>query len=102
MVPTMLKRVVACAALTAWMLGVSGCVKQSEYDAKVAEAKSQAEKSANAEAKASQLQKDLDAAESEVEKAEQAKKDAEARIKTLEQENADLQKRVSKPAEPKK
>jgi len=102
MVPTMLKRVVVCAALTAWMLGVSGCVKQSEYDAKVAEVRNQAEKSAKAEEKVSQLQKDLDAAKSEVEKAEQAKKDAEAKIKTLEQENADLQKRVSKPETPKK
>ena len=102
MVPTMLKRVVECAVLTVCVLGVSGCVKQSEYDAKVAEVKNQAEKSAKAEEKALQLQKDLDAAKSEVEKAEQAKKDAEAKIKTLEQEKADLQKRVSKPAEPAK
>ena len=68
----------------------------------MAEVKNQADKLAKAEEKALQLQKDLDAAKSEVEKGAQAKKDAEAKIKTLEQEKADLQKRVSKPAEPKK
>lgn len=98
MIPTMLKRVAVCAALTTWMLGLPGCgVKQSDYDAKVAAVKSQGEKMAKAEDKAAQLQKDLDAAKGEVENSGQAKKDAEAKIKTLEQENADLQKRISKP-----
>ena len=102
MASTMLKQVVVCAASTVWMLGLVGCARQSEFDAKVAEVKSQAEKATKAEEKLAQLQKDLDAAKSEVEKAEQAKKDADARIKTLEQENADLQKRASKPEEPTK
>ena len=82
MVPTMLKRLGGCVVLTVWMLGVVGCVKQSEYDAKVTEVKSQANKLAK-------LQKDLDAAKSEIEKAAQAKKDAEA-------ENGDLKGRVKK------
>ena len=80
MVPIMLKQVVVCAAVVVWLLGVSGCVSRSEYEAKVAEAKNQAEKAANAEAKSLQLQKDLDVAKSEAEKTEQAEKDAEARI----------------------
>ena len=90
MVPTMLKRIVMCVVLTAWMFGMSGCVNKSDYDAKVAEAKNQADQSAKAEEKAAQLQKDLDAAKGDAEKSEQAKKDAEAKIKTLEQENAEL------------
>ena len=95
MVPTMLKRVVMCAALAVWMLGLPGCVKQSDFDAKVLEAKNQAEKVV-------QLQKDFDAAKGEVEKLGQSQKDAEAKIKTLEQENADLRKQIPKPAAPKK
>jgi translation initiation factor IF-2 len=89
MVPTMLKRFVMCAMLMAWMLAVSGCgVNQSEYDAKVAEAKSQADK-------VSQLQKDLDTVKSEIDKAKQArKKDAEAKTRALELENASLKDRV--------
>jgi septal ring factor EnvC (AmiA/AmiB activator) len=89
MVPTMLKRFVLCAMLMAWMLVVSGCgVKQSEYDAKVSEVKSQAEK-------VSQLQKDLDTVKSEIDKAKQArKKDAEAKTRALELENASLKDRV--------
>ena len=90
-----LKRVVVCAVLTALALGVSGCIKRSEYDAKVADLKNQAEKSAKAEAKASQLQKELAAAKSEVEKAEQAKKDADAKIKTLEEEATGLKEKTS-------
>ena len=66
MVPTMLKRVVVCAALTAWLLGVSGCIKQSGNDARVAELHRQAERSAKAEKQVLQLQKDLDAAKHEV------------------------------------
>lgn len=104
MVPTMLKRIVMCAVLTVWMFGVSGCVNQSDYDAKVAEVKNQGELLAKAEEKATraeekatkgeeksaQLQKDLDTAKGDAEKSEQAKKDAEAKIKTLEQQNAEL------------
>jgi chromosome segregation ATPase len=48
-----------------------------------------------------QLQKDLDTAKSEAKKASQAKQEAEAKIKMLEQEIADLQKRVSEPETPK-
>jgi hypothetical protein len=88
-VTTMLKRSGACTMLLAWMLVTPGCgVKQSEYDAKVVEAKAQADK-------VSQLQKDLDAVKSEVDKAKQARKrDAEAKTKALEQENAGLKDRV--------
>ena len=97
MVPTMLKRVVVCVVLTACMIGLPGCgVKQSEYDAKVAEVQTQAEKSAKTEEKASQLQKDLASAKSEIEKANQAKKEAEAKIKTLDQESTDLKDRIKK------
>jgi hypothetical protein len=46
-----------------------------------------------------QLQKDLAAAKGE--KSQQAKTDAEAKIKTLEQEKADLQKQIPKPEPPK-
>ena len=49
--------------------------------------------------KASQLQKDLEATKGETQKLEQAKNDAEAKVKTLEQEKADLQKQIPKPAE---
>jgi chromosome segregation ATPase len=89
MVPTMLRRVAACVVLAALAFGVSGCgVKQSEYDAKVAETKSQTEK-------VSQLQKDLDSVKSEVDKAKQARKqDAIARTKALEQETAALKDQV--------
>jgi chromosome segregation ATPase len=79
--------------LLSWMLAAPGCgVKQSEYDAKVAEAKSQADK-------VSQLQKDFDVVKGDFEKARQEarqsrKKDAEAKIKTLEQENTGLKDRV--------
>ena len=45
-----------------------------------------------------QLQTELDAAKSEVEKSAQAEKDADAKIKTLEQENAALRKPAPKPA----
>jgi hypothetical protein len=88
-VATMLKRSIACAVLMAWMLVMPGCgVKQSEYDAKVAEAKAQADK-------VSQLQKDLDAVKSDIDKAKQArKKDAEAKTKAMEQENAALKDRA--------
>ncbi len=51
---------------------------------------------ANAEEKASQFQKDLDAAKNEVKKAEQAKQDAEATIKLLQQDNADWKNRGKK------
>ena len=102
MVPTTLKRLFVCIVITACMFGLSGCgVKQSEYDAKVAEVKNQVEKSAKAAEKVSQLQKDIDAAKSVGEKLEQAKNDAEAKVKTLEQEKADLQKQIPKPAETK-
>jgi predicted nucleic acid-binding Zn-ribbon protein len=89
MVLTMRKRCVMFAVLMAWMLVTPGCgVKQSDYDAKVAEAKSQAEK-------VSQLQKDLDTVKSEIDKAKQARKrDAEAKTKALEQDNASLKDRI--------
>jgi hypothetical protein len=91
------RRVVVCAVLTTWMLVMPGCgVKQSEYDAKVAEAKTQAEKLAKTEEKASQLQKDLASAKSEIEKANQANRDAEAKIKTVEQESTDLKDLIKK------
>jgi predicted RNase H-like nuclease (RuvC/YqgF family) len=96
MVPTMPKRVVVYAVLTAWVLGVSGCVKQSEYDAKVAELRRQVEKSAKTEKQVLQLQKDLDAAKHEVEKAAQAKNDLETTIKTMQQDNSDLKDRVKR------
>jgi myosin heavy subunit len=97
MVPTMLKRVVVCGVLTTWMLVMPGCgVKQSEYDAKVAEVQNQAEKSARAEKKTLQLQKELDSAKGEIEKANQAKKEAEAKLQTVEQDNTDLKDRITK------
>jgi chromosome segregation ATPase len=81
----MLKRVVVGAALLIWLAGCG--VKQSEYDAKVAEAQIQAEK-------VSQLQKDLDAVKSEIDKAKQARrKDAEAKTRALEQEITSLKDR---------
>jgi chromosome segregation ATPase len=90
MVLMMLKRVVVCVVLTVWVLGMSGCVKQSDYDHQVAEVRAIVQQSALVQRKAVQLQKDLDAAKSDVEKAEQTKKDIEAKIKTLEQEHAGL------------
>jgi hypothetical protein len=51
---------------------------------------------ADVEEKTLQLQKELAAARNDVKKAEQAQKDTEARIKTLEQENADLKSRGTK------
>ena len=100
----MLKRIVVCAVLTAWMLGVSGCVGRSEHDAKkLAELRRQVEQSAKAEKQVLQLQQDLDAAKKEAAKAEQAKKDAEATIKTVQRENGDLKERLKElsPAEEK-
>jgi septal ring factor EnvC (AmiA/AmiB activator) len=96
-VAKMLKRIVACVALAASILAMPGCgVKQSEYDAKVAEVKSHEEKAAKVAEKLSQLQKDLDSAKNDIDKARQArKKDAEARTKKLEQDNAELQKKAS-------
>lgn len=86
MVRTMFKRFLACAMLLAWMLVAPGCgVKQSDYDAKVAETKAQADKAA-------QLQKDLDAVKTEMKQAR--RRDTEAKIKTLEQENATLKDRL--------
>jgi chromosome segregation ATPase len=89
MVPTMLKRLVLGTMLTAWMLAASGCgVKQSDYDAKVAEAKSHADK-------VSQLQKDVDAVKNDLQKSrETRKREAEAKTKALEQENANLRNQV--------
>ena len=89
-----------CGVFALLMLGMLGCVRQSEYDAKATELKKQAKRLSEAEEKASQLQKDLDAAKSQAEKAEQAKNDAEAKIKTLEQENTDLKKPVAEPETP--
>jgi chromosome segregation ATPase len=94
MVPTMLKRVAVCAAIAAGAMGVSGCSDRSEYDAKVAELKSQTDKLAKADEKASQLQKDLDAAKSEVGKADLARQNAEAKIRTLDQEHQGLKDQV--------
>lgn len=89
MVSTLRKRLVLGTMLTAWMLAAAGCgVKQSEYDAKVAEAKSQGEK-------VSQLQKDIDTVKSDLQKAKEArKKEAEDKRKALEQENANLKAQV--------
>jgi chromosome segregation ATPase len=94
MVPTTLRRIVVCAAAATWMLAVPGCVKQSDFDAKVLEAASQAEQAAKAEEKVAQLGKDLHALSREVERTRQAKTDAEGRIETLKQKNADLQEQV--------
>jgi hypothetical protein len=100
MVPIKLKRVVMCAAVAVWMLGLGGCgVKQADYDAKVGEAKELADKAAKAEAKADQMQKDIDAAKSEVEKAAKLATDAETKVKTLEQENGNLKKQVEQAAQ---
>jgi hypothetical protein len=97
MAQTMLRRGVVCVVLTMWMLVMPGCgVKQSEYDARVAEVRAQAEKLAKTEEKASQLQKDLASAKSEIEKANQANRDAEAKIKTVEQENTDLKDQIKR------
>ena len=45
MLPSMRSRVVMGAVLATWLLGASGCVRRSEYDAKVAELHKQVEKS---------------------------------------------------------
>jgi hypothetical protein len=79
------------------MLAMPGCgVKQSEYDAKVAEARTQAEKSAKTEERALQLQKELASAKNEIEKGNQTNREAEAKIRTVEQENTDLKDRIKK------
>jgi hypothetical protein len=88
-IPMILKRTFACAALSACVLGVSGCTtSQPEDNAKEPEAGNLAEKSA--EAKALQLQKDLDAARSEIEQTKRLQKNAETTVKTLEQKNIRL------------
>jgi chromosome segregation ATPase len=89
MVPTTLNRFVACAMLVAWTLAAAGCgVKQSDYDAKVAEAKSHSDK-------VSQLQKDIDSVKGDLQKAREARKrEAEAKTKSLEQENANLKNQI--------
>jgi septal ring factor EnvC (AmiA/AmiB activator) len=83
------------AALAVAVLGASGCVRQSEYDAKVTELHKQTDKTAKAEKQAAQLQKDLDAAKSEVKKGEQARDDLEAKVKSLEQTGSGLKDQVS-------
>ncbi len=95
MAPTVLKRLVVCAAVAAGMLGASGCAKRPEHDAKAAELRRQTEKSAQAEKQALQLQKDLDATKSEIKKAGQANDDLEAKIRTLEQNDAGLKDQLS-------
>ena len=89
MVPMLRKRLVLGTMLTAWMLAAAGCgVKQSEYDAKAAEAKSHAEK-------VSQLQKDIDTVKSDLDKAKQTRRrEAEAKTKALEQVNTNLKAQV--------
>jgi hypothetical protein len=94
MVPTIAKRVAVCAALAAGAIGVSGCADRSEYDVKAAEFRSQTDKLAKADEKASQLQKDLDAAKNAVARADQAKQNAEAKITALDQENAILKDQI--------
>lgn len=89
MVTTIHTRLALGAILAAGMLAASGCgVKQSDYDAKVAEAKSHADK-------VTQLQKDVDSVKDDLKKAREArKKEAEAKTKALEQENANLKSQV--------
>jgi DNA repair exonuclease SbcCD ATPase subunit len=95
-IQTMLNRMVVFGFIGLWMLASCGCVKQSEYDAKVATLKSQAEKLTKAEETASQLQKDLDEAKSKIATSEQTAKDAQTKVTTLEQEITDLKAQVEK------
>ncbi len=104
MVSTMPKQLVVYVAFVAWMLGVSGCAsrsyevkaidEQKRAEAAKREAESRLEAARHAEARA---QKELSAAKIEAEKEHAARLFAEAKIKVLEQENADLKKRISKP-----
>ena len=102
MVSTILKQIVVCAALAACTLGVSGCASRSYEERAVVETKQADEARRDAESrlkeqekeKAARLQKDLDAARNAARNERMAKLAAEARIKKLEQENADLKKRI--------
>ena len=82
------------AVLAIWMFGASGCVRQSEYDAKVAELKGQTEQTVKVEQKVLGLQKNLDTAKDDIAKAKQEAKDAEIRIKAFEQQVTDLKTKV--------
>jgi len=103
MVSTILKRIVMCAALAACTLGVSGCSASRSYEVPAtAEQADEARRDAESrlkeqeKEKAARLQKDLDAAKNEARNERVARMAAEARIKKLEQENADLRKRIPK------
>jgi hypothetical protein len=99
MIRAMSKCVVMFGFFALWMVAMSGCVRRSEYDAKVTELKSQTEVLTVAEHKALQLQKDLDAVKNHLQQAPQAAKDAEAKIQSLEKENAALKDQAKKLSE---
>jgi len=94
-----------CAALAACTLDIPGCTASRSYEVP-ARAEQAQEDRRDAESrlkvreqekeKTAQLQKDLDAAKNEARKANQARLEAEDKIKKLEQENADLKKRIPK------
>ena len=88
------KLVGTLVALALLMAATTGCVRQSKYDATMAELTKQTKKLSQVEQEKVQLQTDLDAVKAEAEKAEQAKNDADARIETLEVENADIKKQA--------
>lgn len=61
---------IASVALASSMLAMTGCVKQAEYDAKVAEIKKQGGKLESAEKEIAQLRKDIETAKAATTKAE--------------------------------
>lgn len=91
MVSAIHRRVAMATAATIWLLAAPGCVRQPDYDAnKAAAIRRQAEQLPRGEKQVAQLQADLDAAKKEAKKVAQANSDLEAKIKSLQQENAQL------------
>jgi chromosome segregation ATPase len=90
MVSTMLKRTVLGTVVLVWMAGMIGCVKQADFDAKVAELKAQSEKTLAAEGQAAEVQKALDAAKAELKQAGETTKEAVEKIGAMEQELSGL------------
>ncbi|HBO45633.1 MAG TPA: hypothetical protein DD670_17240 [Planctomycetaceae bacterium] len=90
MIRTNSKRVVMCVTIGLWMLVISGCVSQSEYDTKVIELQNLEERLVKSEEIVAQLAEDLDAAKDRIEQAKQAAKNMESKVEALELENRDL------------
>ncbi|MBN1589121.1 MAG: hypothetical protein JW888_06380 [Pirellulales bacterium] len=90
----MLKRILVGAMFLVWMTGVSGCGNQADYDAKVTEVNELTTKLTATEAKAAELEQNLDALKGEVEKAKKTEDDALAKIKDMELAKTDLKMRI--------